>query len=237
MRMREASVAVLLIVGTLGNLGQTAEPEDRRPHILFLMADHGDMLGDHHLWRKTYAYEPSARIPMLIRWPSRFVQAPRGQVITHPVELRDILPTFLDAARVAYDPAWFDGRSMLDLIRGRDEGWRKWIDLEHATCYDPSNYWSALTDGRTKYIYYATDGRQQLFDLTEDPGETRDLSALAEYAPELQKWRDRLVAHLAERGEPFVVQGDLSLRPKTILHSPNYPDPPPARKAKPASRR
>ena len=39
---------------------------------------------------------------------------------------------------------------------------------EHATCYDPSNYWSALTDGRTKYIYYATDGWQQLFDLTED---------------------------------------------------------------------
>lgn len=201
--------------------------------LILFTADHGDMLGDHHLWRKTYAYEASARIPMLIRWPDNLLTAPRGQVIQLPVELRDILPTFLDATGVAFEPDWFDGRSMLELVRGRSDGWREWIDLEHATCYAPGNYWSALTDGRMKYIYYAVDGRQQLFDLEKDPGETRDLSAVAEYASELQKWRSRLVAHLAERGEPFVVDGDLGLRPKTILYGPNYPGPLPTPKKKP----
>lgn len=191
--------------------------------LILFTADHGDMLGDHYLWRKTYAYESSARIPMLLRWPDKLLTARRGQVLTQPVELRDILPTFLDAAGVPYQVDWFDGRTMLDLVRGRAESWRKWIDLEHATCYAPSNYWSALTDGHVKYVYFAPDGRQQLFDLDRDPGETRDMAAQDECRELLQTWRRRLVEHLAERGEPFVVGGDLGLRPKSILYSPNYP--------------
>lgn len=191
--------------------------------LILFTADHGDMLGDHHLWRKTYAYEPSARIPMLLRWPEKLVGAQRGLVIDRPVELRDILPTFLDAAGVKYDAKWFDGRTVLDLVRGRTEGWRPWIDLEHSTCYAPQNYWSALTDGRIKYVYYAADGRQQLFDLEKDPGETRNLAASAEHRQLLDTWRRRLVEHLSERGAPFVVNGDLGLRPKGILYGPNYP--------------
>jgi arylsulfatase A-like enzyme len=190
--------------------------------LILFTADHGDMLGDHYLWRKTYAYEPSARIPMLIRWPQGLVAARRGQVIDQPVELRDLLPTFLDAAGVTYDPKWFDGQSMLRLIRG-DGHWRPWIDLEHATCYAPENYWSALTDGRVKYIYYAPDGREQLFDLEKDPGETHDLAPRPDSRALLDAWRQRLIDHFAERGEPFVVQGKLGIRAKPILYSPNYP--------------
>ena len=190
--------------------------------LILFTSDHGDMTGDHHLWRKTYAYQPSARIPMLIRWPEGLVAAKRGQVIPNPVELRDILPTFLDAAGVPYDPAWFDGRSMLGPIRG-EGGWREWIDLEHATCYAPENYWSGLTDGRVKYVYFAPDGRQQLFDLQKDPGETRDLAPLAEHRALLDTWRRRLVEHLTERGPPFVVGGDLGIRKRAVLYSPHYP--------------
>ncbi len=62
-----------------------------------------------------------------------------------------------------------------------------------------------------------------MFDLDKDPGETRDLAALPEYRGLLEQWRRRLVDHLAERGEPFVVRGDLGLRPKAVLYSPNYP--------------
>ena len=191
--------------------------------LILFTSDHGDMTGDHHLWRKTYAYEPSARIPMLLRWPEGLVAASRGQVIRQPVELRDILPTFLDAAGVPCDPKWFDGRSMLGPIRGDGGRWREWIDLEHATCYAPENYWSGLTDGRVKYVYFAPDGRQQLFDLEKDPGETRDLAPLAEHRPLVATWRRRLVEHLAERGERFVVRGDLGIRKKAILYSPYDP--------------
>jgi arylsulfatase len=192
--------------------------------LVLFTADHGDMLGDHNLWRKTYAYEPSARIPMIVRWPQGLTAAQRGQVIDQPVELRDILPTFLDAAAVRYDPKWFDGRSMLQLVRGKGEPWRPWLDLEHSRCYAPENCWSALTDGRVKYIYYWTDGREQLFDLKSDPGETRDLAPLDEHRTLLETWRQRLIGHLAERGEQYVVDGKLAVRKKSILYSPNYPD-------------
>lgn len=208
-------------------IGKMLEVLERRGQLentlILYTSDHGDMTGDHHLWRKTYAYEPSARIPMLVRWGEEMLSAERGQVISQPVELRDLLPTYLDAAGVEYDPKQFDGRSLLDLVRGKTDGWRPYIDLEHATCYAAENNWTGLCDGRIKYVYYAPDGRQQLFDLEHDPGETRDLSSVPEHQQTLRTWRQRMIDHLAERGEPFVVGGDLGLRPKRTLHSPHYP--------------
>ena len=190
--------------------------------LIVFTADHGDMTGDHHMWRKTYAYEASARIPMVMRWPTGLVSAERGQVSRHPVELRDILPTFLDVAD-APGAETLDGSSMLALARGETDGWREYIDLEHDVCYGKTNHWNALTDGRFKYIFHALDGEEQLFDLEQDPGELNDLAPEPAYTEELQKWRSRLIDHLAERGEEFVKNGKLALRPQRKLYSPNYP--------------
>jgi arylsulfatase A-like enzyme len=191
--------------------------------LILYTADHGDMLGDHHLWRKTYAYESSSRVPMLIRWPKGATDAKRGQVLDQPVELRDVLPTLLDAAGVKFEQSRFDGRSMMELIRGGTDNWRKFIDLEHSTCYWPENQWCALTDGHVKYIYGAADGSEQLFDMDADPGETCDLAGQAKHAQTLAEWRGRMVEHLKERGPKWVSDGKLMLRPKPMLYGPNYP--------------
>ena len=190
--------------------------------LILFTADHGDMLGDHHLWRKTYAYEGSARIPLLIRWPSRWSWA-RGQVLDQPVELRDLLPTFLDAAGVTVEAGQFDGRSLLALVRGATDGWRDAIDLEHSQCYSPENYWNALTDGKAKYIFSAADGGEQLFDLAADPRELVDLARDPAARERLAAWRARMVAHLAERGPDYVRDGALVAPRKNILYSPHYP--------------
>jgi arylsulfatase A-like enzyme len=190
--------------------------------LILFTADHGDMTGDHHLWRKSYAYEASARIPLLMRWPAGLVSDSRGQVSEHPVELRDVLPTLLEAAGAGgAEP--LDGRSLLALARGAPTDWRDYIDLEHDICYGPQNHWNALTDGRFKYIFHARDGEEQLFDLRHDPGEINDLASDPSYAGELRSWRRRLASHLAERGDAFVKNGDLALRPAGMLYSPNYP--------------
>ncbi len=191
--------------------------------LILFTADHGDMLGDHHLWRKTYAYEASARIPMLVRWGGEFLDAARGQVCDRPVELRDVLPTFLAAAGASFDPKRFDGRSMLDLVRGKAGGWREFIDFEHDVCYGQSNHWNALTDGHVKYIFHAMDGEEQLFDIDGDPGELHDLASDPKHARTLRRWRKRMIDHLAERGAPFVVNGDLALRPHRMTYGPHYP--------------
>lgn len=190
--------------------------------LILFTADHGDMLGDHHLWRKTYAYEASARIPMLVRWPAS-ITAKRGQVLAQPVELRDLLPTFLEAAGAGVDEKRFDGRSLLRLVRGQTEGWREYVDSEHSACYGGAGYWNALTDGRRKYIIHAAVGQEQLFDLEADPGELRDLSADPGHQGELRAWRERMVRHLAERGEPFVKDGGLVMPRPSLLYSPRFP--------------
>jgi arylsulfatase A-like enzyme len=190
--------------------------------LILYTADHGDMTGDHYLWRKCYPYEGSARVPLLVRWPEGLLTARRGQVFSRPVELRDVLPTFLDAAGAPVDPGMVAGRSLLDLVRGKG-AWRPFVDLEHDVCYSRENHWNALTDGHFKYVFHALDGAQQLFDLDNGPGEAHDLAAEPGHRAALNLWRGRLRDHLAERGKPFVVGGELALRPESFLYGRHYP--------------
>jgi arylsulfatase A-like enzyme len=191
--------------------------------LIVFTSDHGDMTGDQNLWRKTYAYEPSSHIPMSMRWPRGMLSASRGTVMPQPVELRDILPTFLDAAGVE-PPRPLDGKSLLSLVKSNGAGWRPYIDLEHDLCYAPENHWNALTDGLTKYIYHARDGEEQLFDLARDPHELHDLAGEPASEPDLRKWRQRLIAHFEERGEPFLKNGKLAIRVAGMPKSPNFPN-------------
>lgn len=195
--------------------------------LVIYTSDHGDMMGDHNLWRKSYAYEGSARIPMLLRWPSGLLSGQRGLVVRQPVELRDILPTLADAAQGAskISTGAMDGQSLLECIRTGGSGWRESIDLEHDICYGPNNHWNALTDGKTKYIFHAQDGSEQLFDLESDPGEIRDLSGNSAHQERLRQWRRRMVEHLSIRGARWVRNGNLAARPDRDGLSPNYPKP------------
>lgn len=191
--------------------------------LIVFTADHGDMLGDHNLWRKTYPYEGSARIPMILRWPEGMVRARRGLKSGKPVELRDVLPTFVDAAGLRAGPHTFDGQTLLDLVRRRDAPWRETLDLEHCQCYVKENDWNALTDGRMKYVWWAYTGQEQLFDLRADPHELRDLAREPARAGELAEWRGRMVRHLTPRGDRFARDGRPVVRTKSVLYSPNFP--------------
>ncbi|MBI5281254.1 MAG: arylsulfatase [Candidatus Solibacter usitatus] len=181
--------------------------------FIVYLSDHGDMTGDHHLWRKSYAYEPSARIPMLVRGPG----APRGLVSEIPVEIRDVLPTLAQAAGASV-PEACDGQNLLSARRD-------WIDLEHDVCYDKRNHWTALTDGKWKYIFHAYDGSEQLFHLETDRAEMHGLEGVAGHEQTLRRWRGRMAEHLAPRGEKWVRDGRPIPRPQSMLLGPNYPAP------------
>ncbi|HYW44745.1 MAG TPA: arylsulfatase [Bryobacteraceae bacterium] len=207
----------------VGRILETLDQRGWRDRTLILYtADHGDMLGDHYLWRKSYAYESSAHIPMIVHWPEGLGGEARGRAPDHPVELRDVLPTLLDAAGAA-PPKQIDGVSLLPIARGSGASWREWIDLEHDVCYSPENHWNALTDGKRKYIFHATTGQEQFFNLEGDPHERADLAGDARSRSELALWRQRLVAHLSPRGEPWVIGGRLGVRTRSQLYSPKYP--------------
>lgn len=191
--------------------------------LICFTSDHGDMLGDHHHWRKTYPYEGSATIPYIIKWPKSLQREENTSVIDRPVELRDFLPTFIELAG-GRPPADMDGMSLLKLVRGKQEEWRTFIDMEHATCYKEDNYWCALTDGKIKYVWNFHNGSEQLFDLENDPGELTECSKLGEYAKTVEKMREAMAVHLSERGDSFVKNGCPVIRASTMLYSPNYSD-------------
>lgn len=192
--------------------------------LILFVSDHGDMLGDHHHWRKTYAYEGSSKVPLVIKPPKSFDYDTSLEKLPHPVEIRDILPTFLEAAG-GIKPNTMEGSSLLGLLTDPNtEEWRKYIDLEHASTYVFDNYWAALTDGREKYIWFFSTGEEQLFDLEKDPGETTNLISNKVYSTRLELWRSGMINHLKERGEGFVKDGMLVKRTTNLLLSPNYPD-------------
>ncbi len=192
--------------------------------LIIYTADHGDMMGDQHMWRKCRPYEGSARIPMILRWPESLqMKAMRGQVRTELVELRDVLPTFLDAAGIP-KPQVMDGESMLNILK--DKSWRDILDLEHAQIYEGDNAWVALTDGRYKYVYFTLTGQQQLFDLKNDPHEMNDLASYGlfkENKNSVKMWREKMIEHLAIRGEEWVKDGDLKVQSDPIYFGTNHP--------------
>lgn len=216
--------AISFLDEQIGNIISSLERKGELENTLIVISsDHGDMMGDHHLWRKSYPYEGSAGVPLIIRWPESLgIRAGRGQVIKELVELRDILPTFLDVAGVE-KPSEMDGMSMMGLIEGKKKGWRKVLDMEHGECYWKENSWTGLTDHRYKYIYYSVTGEEQLFDLVKDPGEEKNLASLSHYKNTLERWRQKMVVHLAERGEGWVKDGKLVIREENVVYSPNYP--------------
>ena len=172
--------------------------------IVLFLSDHGDMLGDHHRNRKTAAYEGSARIPLLMKFP-KGMDVPQSRVIDAPVELMDVMPTLLDAVDVPL-PETVEGRSLLPLLRG-EGGWREYVHGETARITqappDRPTGMQYLTDGKRKYIWFPAWGKEQLFDLEQDPQEMTDLSRDPGRAEEIALWRSRLAAELAGRPEGF----------------------------------
>jgi arylsulfatase len=197
------------------------DPKAYANTFIIFMSDHGDMMGDHHHWRKTYAYEGSARVPFLMKFPAGW-DLPRGQVLDQPVELRDIMPTLLEAAGVPI-PESVDGQSLLSLARGETEGWRDFVQGEHTTCYDAEHGMQYVTDGCEKYVWFHHTGEEQFFDLDKDPLECNDLSADPSQQARIDVWRQRLAQVNEQRGDPRGAGGKLVPQPDGALRlSPNY---------------
>ena len=178
-----------------------------RPWLIVFTTDHGEMLGDHGFYRKCEPYEGSANIPFIVAG-SPELGFRRGLVSDQPVCLEDIMPTLLAlAGATCLEP--MDGINLAPALRGEKQAVRAWLHVEHAVCYSKEQAFHALTDGRFKYIWRPLDGTEQLFDLSKDPREERDLAKDDSQRAELEKWRATMVQGLAGRPEGFSVGGKL----------------------------
>lgn len=201
----------------MGKLG-TVDPKNT---LIVFTSDHGDMMGDHHHWRKTYGYEGSARVPLIVTLPEDWKIKQRA-VDSHPVEMRDIMPTLLEAAG-AKIPKSVDGQSLLSLAEGRETSWREFVQGEHTVCYGMENGMQYVTDGKEKYIWFHHTDREQFFDLSEDPMECRNLIDDPGKRSRIGVWRKRLAEVNETRGDPRGQNGKLVASKEMAMRlSPNY---------------
>ena len=172
-----------------------------RAWVIAVTSDHGESLGDHGFFRKCEPYEGAANIPFILAASPKLGFA-RGVRSLQPVCNEDLMPTLLALAQ-ATAPGRLDGRDLAPNLRGEDVAVRPWLHFEHSPIYGPEQGFQALTDGRFKYIWRPNSGREQLFDLAEDPREERDLAHVPAQRATLEKWRGRLIERLANRPEGF----------------------------------
>jgi len=178
--------------------------------FVIFTSDHGEMLGDHHLFRKTVPFEGSAKAPLIVR-PPRGAEGPRGAACARPATHCDLMPTVLEAAGLPV-PADVEGASLLPLLAGRDLPWREFVHGEHTGQHG----WQFVTDGREKFIWESRSGREWFFDLSTDPGERKDLSADPAAAGRVAAWRRRLVEVLAARPGDGLSDGERLIPGKVL---------------------
>ncbi len=167
--------------------------------VFLYSSDNGILLGEHGLVRKGLFYEPSIRVPLLIRYPPRL---PADVKIDAQALNLDLAPTLLDLAGIT-PPAAMQGRSLIPVARGEEESWRQdWLFMEQ---YPEGGRPPilAVRGERWKYVRAAGEAvEEELFDLVSDPGERHNLAGKAAHASRLESMRRRMKELLLEVKAP-----------------------------------
>lgn len=136
--------------------------------LVVVTSDHGEMLGEHGMWFKRTYFDPSTRVPLIVRGPGVARAARRPDTVS----LVDLAPTFLDVAQLADRDeitADLDGDSLLPLCASGEASWKEIAITDYCSEGAVQPMRMATGDG-WKYVY-VHDEAAQLFDLTTDPDE------------------------------------------------------------------
>ena len=146
--------------------------------VFVILGDHGEAFGEHDRYQHdNVPYEEGLRIPMLVHDPRQFQD---GATLSGPVNQLDILPTVADLLGYEIDGGDYSGGSLLrPLSKNRTFMFSCWYESRCLTSFK----------GTEKYIYHFDDQPDELFDLSEDPVERRNL--IGQQSPEEVEQRRR----------------------------------------------
>ncbi|MBI1197551.1 MAG: sulfatase-like hydrolase/transferase [Phenylobacterium sp.] len=188
--------------------------------LVMLSSDHGFFLGEHTFYDKRLMYEPSIRVPMILRLPGR-VRA--GQVRNEMVLNVDAAPTLLEFAGLPV-PSQMQGRSFAGLAAGRPApDWRKdWLyEYYEYPGYENVRPNRGVRTERYKLIHYFLDPEEfELYDLATDPGEDHNLYGRPGMEALTAQLKARLTALRAETGDAYVYKPSRSPRPSIAFDPP-----------------
>ena len=162
--------------------------------LVVFTADHGNMLGDLNRWFKGAMYEGSTRIPLLMKAPKGPFAAAfnRGAVVSNIVENIDVMPSLCEMAGIPLPQQGLQGQSLTGLVAGRDAAWKNCAFAERTSSMLRTPQYKLVRNTR-KGVRHA-EPVYELYDLLNDPQETRDLANDATHAATVKALADRLEA-------------------------------------------
>lgn len=173
-----------------------------RQTVVVVTSDHGEEIFERGRFdHGETLHEEVTHVPLVFWGPG---QLPAGRRVGGPVSLIDLPATLMDLAGVggalgdgtSLAPLWEDGNA----VRSGRTAFAQTLDLEGA-------FLAAVWQGDLKYIRRELEGsvEERLFDLSSDPGETRDLASRR--PADLQRLRALWVEHEAAARETQAALG------------------------------
>lgn len=149
-------------------LGALEEAGCAENTLVVFTSDHGEMLGEHARVSKMVFYESSIRVPLIFRLPGRI---PKGRRVAAPASGADLAPTILDYLGVPV-PGSMHGRSLRPVM----EGGRPAFDLAYTEIrVNPRDAAGQRIVRSHEWKLAFKGGQPFLYNLENDPGETRNL--------------------------------------------------------------
>ena len=191
------------IDAAIGRVLATLEATGRLNETIIVFAgDNGLALGNHGLMGKQSVYDHSVHVPLFFAGPG----VPAGEQRDAFAYLIDIFPTVCDLAGVE-TPATVEGRSLVPALADGEERIRDTLLFAYRHLH------RGVRDERYKLIECNVGGTRttQLFDLADEPHETRNLASdpahaatLVRLRADILRWRDELDDRCDEFWEGFV---------------------------------
>ncbi|MCF7855715.1 MAG: sulfatase-like hydrolase/transferase [Candidatus Pacebacteria bacterium] len=174
--------------------------------VVFTM-DHGEALGSHRMFEKMTMYEESVHVPLFIKPPGGVTHGRRSQMVGHV----DIGPTLCDYAGAPAIPgAW--GASLRPILENTEAEWRDATFAEFNGDQARGFPSRAIFTERYKYVFHFAAG-EELYDLWNDPLETRSLASDPAHQPLKNNLRERLTQWMKETDDILDIERDAEFTP------------------------
>lgn len=148
--------------------------------IMICLSDHGDYAGEHQLFAKGLpCFQAAYHIPIMIRWPGVTTGDRGGKTVENFVTLADMAPTILDMAGVVASRR-FSGSSLKKLLLGEKDDYPRDAVYTQSNGNELYGIQRSVMTKEWKYVYNGFD-YDELYKLTDDPGEMVNLSADKRY--------------------------------------------------------